>query len=123
MVGTARARVTSRGRVTIPKVVRDGLGFRPGNTLVFELKGGRAEVRAERRGTIADLAGLFPIKNATGMLRGGPSLTRALLKERRGDQTREVMKRGRGSSRSAQWKGKENFSRRQRRRLGNPSGT
>ncbi len=64
MVSTVRARVTSKGQVTVPKAVRDRLGLRPGDALIFDLAGGRAQVRAERRKTLADFAGLFPVKKA-----------------------------------------------------------
>lgn len=64
MASTVRARVTSKGQVTVPKAVRDHLGLRPGDALIFDVEGGRAEVRAERRKTLADFAGLFPVKKA-----------------------------------------------------------
>lgn len=38
----ARARVTSRGRVTIPRTVRDQLGIRVGDQVVFRVEGNRA---------------------------------------------------------------------------------
>ena len=64
MAITVRAKVTSKGQVTVPKAVRDRLGLRPGDALAFDVEGGRAVVRAERRKTIADFAGLFPVKKA-----------------------------------------------------------
>lgn len=36
------ARVTSKGQVTVPKVVRDALGIEDGDDLVFRVEGGRA---------------------------------------------------------------------------------
>jgi AbrB family looped-hinge helix DNA binding protein len=38
----AAARVTSKGQVTIPKVVRDALGIRQGDEVVFRVEGRRA---------------------------------------------------------------------------------
>jgi antitoxin PrlF len=62
MGSTMRARITSKGQVTIPKAVRDRLSLRPGDSLLFDLEGSRTEVRAERRKTIADFAGALPVK-------------------------------------------------------------
>lgn len=36
------ARVTSKGQVTVPKVVRDALGIMEGDELVFTVEGNRA---------------------------------------------------------------------------------
>lgn len=36
------ARVTSKGQVTVPKVVRDALGIKDGDELVFRVEGQRA---------------------------------------------------------------------------------
>ena len=36
------ARVTSKGQVTVPKAVRDALGIREGDELVFRVQGHRA---------------------------------------------------------------------------------
>lgn len=38
----AAARVTSKGQVTVPKVVRDALGIRQGDEVVFRVEGNRA---------------------------------------------------------------------------------
>lgn len=38
----AAARVTSKGQVTLPKVVRDALGIRQGDEVVFRVEGTRA---------------------------------------------------------------------------------
>jgi antitoxin PrlF len=39
------ATVTSRGRVTIPKAIRDALGIQPGAQVEFELEESRIVVR------------------------------------------------------------------------------
>src|SRR5437016_12428691 len=36
------ARVTSKGQVTVPKVVRDALGIKEGDEVVFRVEGNRA---------------------------------------------------------------------------------
>jgi antitoxin PrlF len=36
------ARVTSKGQVTVPKVVRDALGIRDGDEVIFRVEGDRA---------------------------------------------------------------------------------
>ena len=36
------AKVTSKGQVTVPKVVRDALGLREGDQIVFRVEGNRA---------------------------------------------------------------------------------
>ncbi|MDQ2722252.1 MAG: AbrB/MazE/SpoVT family DNA-binding domain-containing protein [Actinomycetota bacterium] len=38
----AAARVSSKGQVTVPKVVRDALGVREGDQIVFRVEGNRA---------------------------------------------------------------------------------
>lgn len=42
------AKVTSKGQVTIPKAIRDQLGLREGDWLVFEPKAGHVEVHKGR---------------------------------------------------------------------------
>jgi AbrB family looped-hinge helix DNA binding protein len=44
----ARARVTSKGQVTVPVEVRRALGIEEGDVLVFELAGSYATVRKRR---------------------------------------------------------------------------
>lgn len=36
------AKVTSKGQVTVPKVVRDALGIRDGDEVIFRVEGNRA---------------------------------------------------------------------------------
>ncbi len=38
----AAARVTSKGQVTVPKVVREALGIKEGDEIVFRVEGSRA---------------------------------------------------------------------------------
>ena len=51
----AVARVTSRGRVTLPKSVRDALAIRAGDEIVFTVEGGQATVA--RRPSFLELEG------------------------------------------------------------------
>ncbi len=59
-----KARVTSKGQITVPKAVRDRLGIRPGDELLFDIHGNRVEVIPRRRQSVAELTGLFPAKRA-----------------------------------------------------------
>lgn len=59
-VGMPRARVTSNGRVTIPKPVRDALRLRPGDEVDFEVRNGAIVGRVRRRPNIMDLFARLP---------------------------------------------------------------
>ncbi|MGH3145393.1 MAG: AbrB/MazE/SpoVT family DNA-binding domain-containing protein, partial [Rubrobacter sp.] len=55
-----KAKVTSKGQVTIPKAVRDRLGIREGDSLIFEGEGEEVRVRTARRTvSFADYAGVW----------------------------------------------------------------
>ncbi len=60
-----KARVTSKGQITVPKGVRDRLGIQPGDDLIFNIHRNRVEVIPRRRRSVAELAGLFPVKRAS----------------------------------------------------------
>ena len=49
------ARLTSKGQVTIPKCVRDALGLKEGDEVVFRVEGKRAVLA--RTANLIDLAG------------------------------------------------------------------
>jgi len=51
----AAAKITSKGQVTVPKVVRDALGIREGDEVVFRVEGNRAVLA--RTPDFLDLAG------------------------------------------------------------------
>ena len=53
------AKVTSKGRVTIPRVVRDALGIRKGDEVVFRVDGNRAVLA--RTPDFLDLAGTIDV--------------------------------------------------------------
>ncbi|MGH2375150.1 MAG: AbrB/MazE/SpoVT family DNA-binding domain-containing protein, partial [bacterium] len=59
-----RARITSKGQLTIPKEVRERLGVQPGDSLEFAYQGDRLEVRPLRRRRLEEFRGLFPISSA-----------------------------------------------------------
>ena len=50
-VQTYRARVTSKGQLTVPKSVRDALGVVPGDDLVFEVGPQGVTIRPVRTGS------------------------------------------------------------------------
>ena len=43
-----KARITSKGQITVPREVRRAMGVRPGDSLVFEQKGSEFRVRPVR---------------------------------------------------------------------------
>ncbi len=76
------ATVSKKGWVVIPKEIREQYGIRPGDKVVFFNFGNTLTLRV--RPTDED-----PIKAGYGMLKGGPSMTKALLEERRWELERE----------------------------------
>ena len=52
------AKVTSKGQITIPKQVRESLGFEKGTTVIVIERDGEAVLRP-KTGSIADLAGFL----------------------------------------------------------------
>lgn len=60
----ARARITSKGQITIPKEIRDRLGVETGDMLEFLPQGTRLEVRAHRRRQMQEFRGVFRIARA-----------------------------------------------------------
>jgi AbrB family looped-hinge helix DNA binding protein len=55
------ARMTSKGRITVPKQVRERLGIEPGDGLEFMVVGDRLEVRPIYLRKFAEFRGLFPV--------------------------------------------------------------
>ena len=58
----AAARVTSKGQVTVPKAVRDALGIKEGDEIVFRVEGNRATLA--RTPDLLDLAGTIKVPAA-----------------------------------------------------------
>ena len=60
----ATAKVTSKGQITIPKPVREALGVRTGDRVVFQVReDGVVEMRP-RTGDLLSLAGMLVAENA-----------------------------------------------------------
>ena len=55
----AAARVTSKGQITVPKVVRDALGIESGDEVVFRVEGHRAVLA--RTANFLELAGTVKV--------------------------------------------------------------
>ena len=75
---------SAKGQVVIPKKERDKVGIKPGTRVVVVAVGDHVEVRP-----VPD----DPVSYYYGYFKGGPSLTKALLEERRKDREREDKKR------------------------------
>ncbi len=69
-------KTSSKGQVVIPKDIREKLGITPGKRLLFRVIENHAEITP-----LPD----DPIKEMRGILRGGKSMAKALLKERQKD--------------------------------------
>lgn len=52
-----KATLTSKGQVTVPKDVRERLGLKSGDRLVFEFEEGSLRLRVEHRRPLAELKG------------------------------------------------------------------
>ncbi len=52
------ATITSKGQVTIPKDIREKLGLRQGDRLIFYVEDGKAVAQPVRRGDFRELAGI-----------------------------------------------------------------
>jgi len=77
---------SQRGQIVIPKQVRKKLQIGPGKRLLLKTEGNRIVLTP-----LPD----DPVEHFCGIFKGGPSLTRALLEERRKDQDRESEKASR----------------------------
>lgn len=45
---TKKAKITSKGQITVPREIRRAMGVRPGDTLLFEQQGSEFRVRPVR---------------------------------------------------------------------------
>jgi len=79
----ATVTVSKKGWVVIPREIRQRYGIRPGDKV-------QVVDYAERIAIIPAMKD--PIQEARGMLKGRPSLTKALLEERRRELKREEQK-------------------------------
>ncbi len=76
-------RTLAKGQVVIPKEVRRALGIKPGTKL---------HVRIEGKEAILFPLPDDPIRALRGIVKGGPSLTKALLEDRKEEMEREEKK-------------------------------
>lgn len=74
---------SAKGQVVIPKKERDRVGLRPGMRVSVTAVDDHIEIRPIPE---------EPVKHFHGFYKKGPSLTRALLDERRKDRRREDQK-------------------------------
>jgi AbrB family looped-hinge helix DNA binding protein len=76
----AIAKVSKKGWIVIPHEIRERYGIRPGDEIhVIDYAGRIAIIPVAKD----------PISAARGMLKGGTSMTKALLEERRRERERE----------------------------------
>lgn len=76
-------KTSAKGQVVIPGTIRKALGIKPGS---------RFHVRLEGREVVLLPLADDPIRALRGILKGGPSLTQALLKDRKEELEREEKK-------------------------------
>ncbi len=74
---------SSRGQIVIPKEIRERLEIVPGKKLLIKVEGDHAIIKP-----LPD----DPVDHFCGIFKGGPSLTKALLTERRRERKRESKK-------------------------------
>ena len=55
-----RATLTSKGQLTVPKEVRERLGLKSGDRVVFEFEGDSVRLKVERRRSLQNLKGSLP---------------------------------------------------------------
>jgi len=85
----ATVKVSKKGWVVIPHEIRDRHGIKPGDKVHIVDYAGRIAIIPAFKD---------PIAAGYGLLKGGPSLTKALLEERRRELKREEQKIKRWSS-------------------------
>jgi AbrB family looped-hinge helix DNA binding protein len=73
-------KTSSKGQVVIPVEIREKLGIKPGHMVNLTLEGEKVVITPLPED---------PIKALRGSLKGKPSLTKALLKERKEERKRE----------------------------------
>lgn len=56
----SKATITSKGQLTVPKEVRDRLGLRSGDRVVFEFEGDSVRLKVEHRKSLEELMGSLP---------------------------------------------------------------
>ena len=89
---------SAKGQIVIPKAIREDLDIKAGQKLSVEVKGDHLELYP---------LPLDPIKHLRGIFKGGPSLTKELIKERKRDYEREEAKIARFLRRSGMASGRK----------------
>jgi len=84
-----RTKISTKGQVVIPAAVRVQLGLEPGTTMAITVDGTKVILETD---TVARKLRL--IKELRGITAGGPSMTDALLEERRLERERELAEEG-----------------------------
>ena len=56
----SRATLTSKGQLTIPKDVREKLGLKSGDRVVFEFDGDSVHLRVQKQKSLEELKGSLP---------------------------------------------------------------
>jgi AbrB family looped-hinge helix DNA binding protein len=75
------AKITSKGQITVPKVIRDELGVSPGDRLDFTFVDGQVVVTPVRRRRLPELFGVLARRSRGGAAEGD-ALTPKELEER-----------------------------------------
>lgn len=60
----SRSKLTSKGQITVPKDVRERLGLKSGDRVVFEFKGNSVHLRVEKSKSLKELKGSLPANKA-----------------------------------------------------------
>ncbi len=77
---------SAKWQVVIPRAIRRALGIAPGT---------RFDVRIEGKEIVFFRLPADPVRALRGILKGGPSMSKALLRDRRADHAREEKEAGR----------------------------
>lgn len=81
--------VSTKGQMVIPAAIREAMGIEPGTRVAVRQEGARVILEPD---TLA--AKLRILKELRGCMAGGPSMTGALLEERRRERELELEKDG-----------------------------
>jgi len=80
---TGTGRITGKGQVQVPKEIRDALGIRVGDELIFNLTDDSLIIRVRRRRRLSELAGvLSPRRTFPGVEQEEEETKRALVEKR-----------------------------------------
>ncbi|HVZ83538.1 MAG TPA: AbrB/MazE/SpoVT family DNA-binding domain-containing protein [Terracidiphilus sp.] len=83
------ATFSSKGQLVIPAAIREAMGIEPGTRVAIHQEGSRVILEPE---TLR--AKLETIAKMRGITAGGPSMTDALLEDRRRERARELAEDG-----------------------------